>query len=179
MRKLIVTEFITVDGIAEHERLPNVVWNDAMQRFKEDELADSGAMLLGRVTYEIFAGHWPSETGDFADRFNALPKYVASASLKAVDWKPAELLEGPLPEAVARLKQQPGGNIYVHGSLSVARQLFGAGLVDRVRLLVYPGAAGQGKQLFPPDALVALELVSPAPLDNGVVAMEYATVANG
>ena len=102
MRELIVTEFITVDGIAEHERLPNVVWNDAMQRFKEDELADSGAMLLGRVTYEIFAGHWPSETGDFADRFNALPKYVASASLKAVDWKPAELLEGPLPEAVAR-----------------------------------------------------------------------------
>ena len=127
MRKLIVTEFITVDGIAEHERLPNVVWNDAMQRFKEDELADSGAMLLGRVTYEIFAGHWPSETGDFADRFNALPKYIASASLKAVDWKPAELLEGPLPEAVARLKQQPGGNIYVHGRLSVARQLFGAG----------------------------------------------------
>ncbi|MDX8525805.1 dihydrofolate reductase family protein [Mesorhizobium sp. MSK_1335] len=74
MRELIVTEFITVDGIAEHEKLPSVVWNDAMNKFKEDELADSGAMLLGRITYEIFAGHWPSETGDFAERFNALPK---------------------------------------------------------------------------------------------------------
>ncbi|SFQ16438.1 Dihydrofolate reductase [Mesorhizobium sp. NFR06] len=177
MRELIVTEFITVDGIAEHEQLPNVAWNDAMNKFKEDELADSGAMLLGRVTYEIFAGHWPSETGDFADRFNALPKYVASTSLETVDWEPAEILDGPLPEAVARLKQQAGGNIYVHGSLSVARQLLGAGLVDRVRLLVYPGAASRGKQLFPSDAPVALELVSAMPFDNGVVAMEYRPVA--
>ncbi|WP_245463279.1 MULTISPECIES: dihydrofolate reductase family protein [unclassified Mesorhizobium] len=148
-----------------------------MNKFKEDELADSGAMLFGRVTYEIFAGHWPLETGDFADRFNALPKYVASASLKTVDWKPAELLERPLPEAVARLKRQSGGNIYVHGSLSIARQLLGAGLIDRVRLLVYPRAAGQGKQLFPADGPVELDLVSAAPLDNGVVAMEYATAA--
>ena len=93
MRKLIVTEFISVDGIAEVEKLPGVTWNDEMKRFKEDELADSGAMLLGRTTYEIFAGSWPRETGDFADRFNALPKYVASTSLKALDWKPAELLK--------------------------------------------------------------------------------------
>ncbi|WP_287181062.1 dihydrofolate reductase family protein [Mesorhizobium sp.] len=92
MRKLFVTEFISVDGIAEVERLPGVTWND------EDELADSGAMLLGRTTYEIFAGSWPKETGDFADRFNALPKYVASTSLKALDWKPAELLKGALPK---------------------------------------------------------------------------------
>ncbi|MBZ9766719.1 dihydrofolate reductase family protein [Mesorhizobium sp. CA6] len=177
MRKLIVTEFIGIDDVAEHERLPNVAWNDEMQAFKEDELADSGAMLLGRVTYEIFAGHWPAEKGDFADRFNALPKYVASATLKAVDWHPAELLEGSLTDAVTRLKQQAGGNIYMHGSLSVARQLLGAGLVDRVRLLVYPGAAGRGKQLFPPDAPIALDLVSAAPLGNGVVAMEYRPVA--
>lgn len=105
MRKLIVTEFISVDGIAEVEKLPGVTWNDEMQRFKEDELADSGAMLLGRTTYEIFAGSWPDETGDFADRFNALPKYVASTSLKALDWKPAELLKSALPEAVRELKQ--------------------------------------------------------------------------
>ncbi|WP_287286123.1 dihydrofolate reductase family protein [Mesorhizobium sp.] len=123
MRKLIVTEFISVDGIAEVERLPGVTWNDEMQRFKEDELADSGAMLLGRTTYEIFAGSWPKETGDFADRFNALPKYVASTSLKALDWKPAELLKGALPQAVRQLKQGSGGNIYVHGSLSVAQEL--------------------------------------------------------
>ncbi|CAH2396479.1 hypothetical protein MES5069_1340017 [Mesorhizobium escarrei] len=106
MRKLVVTEFISVDGIAEVEKLPGMTWNDEMQRFKEDELADSGALLLGRTTYEIFAGSWPEETGDFADRFNALPKYVASTSLKALDSQPAELLTGALPEVVRELKQR-------------------------------------------------------------------------
>lgn len=115
MRKLILTEFISVDCIAEVEKLPGVAWNDEMNTFKEDELADSGAMLLGRTTYEIFAGSWPKQTGDFADRFNTLPKNVASTTLKDLDWKPAELLKGPLPEAVAKLKQTSGGNIYVHG----------------------------------------------------------------
>ena len=177
MRKLIVTEFISVDGIAEVEKLPKVTWNDEMNRFKEDELADSGAMLLGRTTYEIFAGSWPGETGDFADRFNALPKYVASTSLKALDWKPAELLTGSLPDAVRALKQGSGGNIYVHGSLSVAQELLRHGLVDRVRLLSYPGAVGQGKPLFPPGEQVPLELISAMPFSNGVVALEYAPVA--
>ena len=173
MRKLIVTEFISVDGIAEVEKLPSVTWNDEMNRFKEDELADSGAMLLGRTTYEIFAGSWPTETGDFAERFNALPKYVASTSLKALDWKPAELLEGPLPEAVRTLKQGSGGTIYVHGSLSIAQELLRHGLVDRVRLLLYPGAVGQGKALFPPGEKVELALISATPFSNGVVALEY------
>ncbi|MER9069590.1 dihydrofolate reductase family protein [Mesorhizobium sp. M0902] len=81
MPNLIVTEFISVDGIAEVEKLPGVTWNDETQKFKDDELADSGAMLLGRTTYEIFAVSWPKETGDFADRFNALLKYIASTSL--------------------------------------------------------------------------------------------------
>ncbi|RWX67219.1 dihydrofolate reductase [Mesorhizobium sp. M4B.F.Ca.ET.089.01.1.1] len=179
MRKLVVTEFISVDGIAEVEKLPNVTWNDEMNAFKEDELADSGAMLLGRTTYEIFAGSWPSETGDFAERFNALPKFVASTSLKELDWKPAQLLAGPLPEAVASLKQTNGGNIYVHGSLSIARQLLSHGLVDRLRLLVYPGAVGQGKPLFPSEEPVALELISAVPFSNGVVALEYAPGAKG
>ncbi|MER9926394.1 dihydrofolate reductase family protein [Mesorhizobium sp. M0048] len=174
MRKLIVTEFISVDGIAEVEKLPSVAWNDEMQKFKEDELADSGAMLLGRTTYEIFAGSWPKETGDFADRFNALPKYIASTSLQALDWQPAELLQGALPEAVRGLKQGSGGNIYVHGSLSVAQELLRNGLVDRIRLLSYPGAVGQGKLLFPPGAQLPLELISATQFSNGVVALEYA-----
>ncbi|MER9118696.1 dihydrofolate reductase family protein [Mesorhizobium sp. M0954] len=174
MRKLIITEFISVDGIAEVEKLPSVAWNDEMQKFKDDELADSGAMLLGRTTYEIFAGSWPKETGDFADRFNALPKYVASTSLQALDWQPAELLQGALPDAVRGLKQGSGGNIYVHGSLSVAQELLRHGLVDRIRLLSYPGAVGQGKLLFPPGAQLPLELISATQFSNGVVALEYA-----
>ncbi|MER8973209.1 MULTISPECIES: dihydrofolate reductase family protein [unclassified Mesorhizobium] len=174
MRKLIISEFISVDGIAEVEKLPSVAWNDEMQKFKDDELADSGAMLLGRTTYEIFAGSWPKETGDFADRFNALPKYVASTSLQALDWQPAELLQGALPDAVRGLKQGSGGNIYVHGSLSVAQELLRHGLVDRIRLLSYPGAVGQGKLLFPPGAQLPLELISATQFSNGVVALEYA-----
>ncbi|MER9526590.1 dihydrofolate reductase family protein [Mesorhizobium sp. M0292] len=171
---MIVTEFISVDGIAEVEKLPKVTWNDEMQRFKEDELSDSGAMLLGRTTYEIFAGLWPSETGDFADRFNALPKFVASTSLKTVDWKPVELLKGSLAEAVRDLKQGNGGNIYVHGSLSVAQELLRHGLVDRARLLSYPGSVGEGKKLFSTDMPVALEPISAMTFSNGVVALEYA-----
>jgi dihydrofolate reductase len=173
MRKLIVTAFISVDGISEVERLPSVTWNDEMNRFKEEELADSGAMLLGRKTYEIFAGSWPKETGDFAARFNALPKYVASTTLKEFDWKPAGLLTGALSEAVAKLKQGSGGNIYVHGSLSIAQQLLRHGLVDRIRLLSYPGAVGEGKPFFPPGERFALELVSATQFSNGVLALEY------
>ncbi|MER9214867.1 dihydrofolate reductase family protein [Mesorhizobium sp. M0663] len=100
MPNLIVTEFISVDGIAEIEKLPSVTWNDEMQEFKDDEVADSGAMLLGRTTYQIFAGSWPKETGDFADRFNALPKYVASTSLTP---------RGSLPRLMRSSWQPPSG----------------------------------------------------------------------
>jgi len=176
MRKVIVTEFISADGIAEVEKLTGVAWNAEMDRFKNDELADSGAMLLGRRTYQIFAGSWPQETGDFADRFNALPKYVASTTLKELDWMPAEVLQGPLPDAVRALKQGDGGNIYVHGSISVAQQLLTHGLVDRIRLLGYPVALGQGKPLFPPGEQHRLELISTARFANGILALEYAPV---
>nr|WP_292717269.1 dihydrofolate reductase family protein [Mesorhizobium sp.] len=105
-----------------------------------------------------------------------MPKYVASTSLKTLDWKPAELLKGPLPEAVRELKRGSGGNIYVHGSLSVAQALLRHGLVDRIRLLSHPGAVGQGKPLFPPGEKMPLELISATPFSNGVVALEYAPV---
>lgn len=173
MRKVIVTEFISADGIAEVEKLTGVAWNAEMDRFKEEELADSGAMLLGRVTFEIFAGSWPSETGDFADRFNALPKYVASTTLTKLGWKPAEKLQGPLPDAVRKLKQGTGGNIYVHGSISLAQQLLHHGLVDRIRLLSYPIVLGKGKPLFAPGERLKLELISATPFSNGIVALEY------
>src|SRR5580765_657457 len=176
MRQIIVTEFISVDGIADVEKLPPVTWNAEMDEFKNAELADSGGMLLGRATYEIFAGSWPQETGDFADRFNALPKYVAATTLRELDWKPAELLQDVLPQAVAQLKAGSGGNIYVHGSISVARQLLRHGLVDRIRLLTYPVILGQGEPFFAPGEQHRLELISAARFGNGVLAQEYATV---
>jgi dihydrofolate reductase len=176
MRKIIVTEFISADGIAEVEKLTHGGWNAEMDKFKDDELLDSGAMLLGRVTYEIFAGSWPSETGDAADRFNALPKFVVSTTLKKLDWQPAELLTGALPEAVKKLKQGSGGNIYVHGSLSVAQALLRHGLVDRIRLLSHPVAVGQGKPFFAPGEHHKLELISATRFSNGVLALEYMPV---
>lgn len=176
MRKVIVTEFISADGIAEIEKLTGTTWNAEMDRFKNDELADSGAMLLGRKTYQIFAGSWPKETGDFADRFNALPKYVASTTLTDLDWTPAEVLQGPLPDAVRTLKQGSGGNIYVHGSISVAQELLRHGLVDRIRLLGYPVALGQGRPFFASGERHRLELISAARFANGILALEYAPV---
>lgn len=174
MRKVIVTEFISADGIAEVDKLTGVAWNAEMDKFKEDELADSGGVLLGRATYQIFAASWPAETGDFADRFNALPKYVASTTLTELDWKPAAKLEGPLPAAVRQLKESSGGNIYVHGSISLAQQLLHHGLVDRIRLLSYPLVVGQGKPFFAPGERQKLELISAVPFSNGIVALEYA-----
>lgn len=173
MRKLVITEFISADGVAEVEKLTGVDWNDEMQAFKDEELADGGAMLIGRATYEIFVGHWPKQTGEFADRFNGLHKYVVSSTLQSVDWPPAQLIKGPLADAVRALKAGDGGAIYVHGSLDVAGQLLQHGLVDRVRLLVYPLSLGEGKRLFPAGA-TPLDLVSARPFENGVVALEYA-----
>jgi dihydrofolate reductase len=158
--------------VAEVEKLKGVAWNEEMQAFKDEELADSGAMLLGRTTYEIFAAHWPKETGAFADRFNGLQKYVASKTLKTVDWSPATLIDRPLPDAVRALKAGKGGNIYVHGSLTLAQQLLTLGLVDRGRLLVYPVALGDGKRLFGDNQ--GLDLISTARFANGVVALQYA-----
>jgi len=173
MRKLIITEFISADGIAEVEKLKGVAWNDEMQAFKDEELADSGAMLIGRKTYDIFAGHWPKETGAFADRFNGLRKYVVSNTLRDVAWAPSEVLKGDLAQAVTELKQGDGGNIYVHGSLNLAQQLLALGLVDRVRLLSHPLTLGEGKRLFPAGEL-QFRLISSKPFANGVVALEYA-----
>ena len=176
MRKLIVTEFISVDGIAEVEKLPGVTWNDEMNRFKEDELADSGAMLLGRTTYEIFAGSWPSETGDFADRFNALPKYVASTSLKALDWKPAELLTGPLAgrgaDAEARQRRQ-----HLCAWQPQRRAGIAAPRPGRPRQAAeLPRRRRPGQAAVPARRTVPLELISATPFSNGVVALEYAPV---
>lgn len=173
MRQIIVTEFISADGFAEVDKLPSVTWNSEMDQFKNEELADSGAMLLGRATYQIFASHWPNEAGAFAERFNALPKYVASKTLKELDWRPAELLAGKLPDAAKKLKEGSGGNIYVHGSISVAHELMRHELVDRIRLLSYPVALGQGKPLFAPGEQHKLELISATRFGNGVLALEY------
>jgi dihydrofolate reductase len=185
MRNVVVTEFITLDGVfedpggseqTEHGGWSFKFWSDESGKYKSDELVASDAMLLGRVTYEGFAAAWPEMTDEsgFADRMNGLPKYVASRTLDKLEWQNSHLIEGDVVEAVSALKQQDGQNILVHGSGELANTLLRAGLVDELRFLVSPIVLGSGRRFFeegsPPKVMELAEAVS---LDTGVLALTY------
>jgi class 3 adenylate cyclase/dihydrofolate reductase len=157
---LIATEFVTLDGIMEapgHEEHPDGKnsWalqhaTEDMQRFKIEEVFAVDALLLGRVTYQIWAAFWPSAPRDegFADRMNTLPKYVVSKSLRNVEWSNSTLLSGDVAEEVSNLKRQPGGDILLSGSADLVNTLMDHDLIDEYRLAVYPVVLGSGKHLF-------------------------------
>ena len=112
MGKIVVTEFMSLDGVIDEPQTWSFpYWNDEIAQYKTDELFASGAQLLGRVTYEGFAAAWPSRTGAFADRMNELPKYVVSTTLAAASWNNSHLINGDVAHAVSQLKQQPGQDI--------------------------------------------------------------------
>jgi dihydrofolate reductase len=117
-------------------------------QFKMDETRDSAALLLGRVTYEGFASAWPSQTGDFADMFNSMPKYVVSSTLENTAWNNSTVLKGDAVKEVTKLKQKVDGNIVVHGSAQLAQTLLANDLVDELRLMVFPVILGSGKRFF-------------------------------
>jgi dihydrofolate reductase len=185
VRKLVVTEFITVDGVVEDpggsEGFERGAWafefdrGDDGNKFKLDELVESEAQLLGRVTYEGFAAAWPSRTGEFADKLNKSPKYVVSSTLENPSWENTTVISGDVAEQVSKLKQQPGGSILVAGSVQLVRTLLDHGLVDELRLMVFPVVLGKGKRLFD-DGLgkSALQLVESRPVGpDGVVVLVY------
>jgi dihydrofolate reductase len=160
MRKVIAAEYMTVDGVMtdpggageiEHGGWSNPYFNDELANYQSDQLFASDALLLGRVTFEGFAAAWPSmeETeGEFAVRMNALPKFVASRSLREpLEWN-AVLLKGDLAEEVATLKEQPGQNLLIYGSGELVNTLHPHGLIDEYRLMVFPVTLGMGKHLF-------------------------------
>ena len=141
MRNVVVTEFITLDGVfedpggaekTEHGGWSFKFWSEDSGKFKYDELVASDAMLLGRVTYQGFAAAWPEMTDEagFADRMNSLPKYVASRTLDKLEWQNSHLIEGDVVDAVSALKQQEGQNILVGGSGQLANVLLRADVVD-------------------------------------------------
>ena len=121
---------------------------DEGPKFKLDETRASEALLLGRVTYEGFAEAWPSRDGEFADKFNSMPKYVVSSTLTKADWNNSTVLRGDLAEEIAKLKQEHDGDIVVHGSASLVRALLEHDLVDELRLMVFPVVLGDGLRLF-------------------------------
>jgi dihydrofolate reductase len=158
MGRIVVTEYISIDGVIEapggDEDYEHVNWvfeferGEEGQKFKDDETLGSEALLLGRITYEGFAPAWPTMEGEIADKFNAMPKYVISKTLVDPDWNNTTVLHGDVIEEAAALKQRVNGDIVVHGSAQLARALFAAGLVDELRLMVFPLVLGSGKKLF-------------------------------
>ena len=158
MAKLVVTEFVTLDGVIEDpggaEGLDRGGWAFQFERgpegdqFKLDETLASSALLLGRVTYEGFAAAWPSREGEFADKFNTMPKYVVSSTLVDPEWNNSHVLRGDVEDEVANLKQAEDGDVVVHGSARLVQALVDAGLVDELRLMVFPVVLGAGKRLF-------------------------------
>jgi dihydrofolate reductase len=156
--RIVVTEFVSLDGVVEDpggaEDFKYGGWSfeisrgDEGDKFKLDETMASDALLLGRVTYEGFADAWPSRDGEFADKFNSMPKYVVSSTLKDPTWTNSTVLSGDVAAEVAKLKQQVDGDIVVHGSVQLVQALIDHDLVDELRLMVYPVVLGGGKRLF-------------------------------
>lgn len=161
MRTLIVTEFVTLDGRIEapggepthaHSGWTMAFGGEAMYGFKLQETLEAESLLLGRVTFEGFSEAWPGRDGPFAEKMNAMPKHVASTTLRGpLGWN-ATLLEGDLPSAVGRLKDGGGGPILVAGSGTLVHSLLGHRLVDELRLLTFPVTIGSGLSLFPETA---------------------------
>jgi dihydrofolate reductase len=176
MRKVVVSMFMTLDGVIEapHEwSFP--FWTDEIGEFKHAELFASDALLLGRVTYQGFAAAWPSRTDEqgFADRMNSLPKYVVSTTLEKPEWNNSTLIKANVAEAIAKLKQQPGQDIVIHGSNTLVRALMPHHLIDEYRLLVYPIVLGSGKRLFRDGSKATLKLVETKTFGSGVVLLRY------
>lgn len=172
MRKVIVTEFLTLDGVYENSTPWQKGYDPDDGQFKYDELFESGALLLGRVTYEGFARYWPTATGDFAERMNRLPKFVATTTLTSLEWN-AAALGGDVVAAVEALKQQEGGNLLVYGSGTLVQTLLRYGLVDELRLMVYPLVLGSGKRLFSGGDRLPLNLTATRDLGSGVLLLTY------
>jgi dihydrofolate reductase len=158
VRKLVVSQFITLDGVMEDpggaEGFERGGWAFQFERgsegdkFKLDEVMAADALLLGRVTYEGFAAAWPSRTGDFADKFNNMPKYVVSTTLENPEWNNSTVIRDNVAEEVSKLKQEDGGDILVNGSGRLVDALVEHDLVDEYRLMVFPVVLGAGKRLF-------------------------------
>ena len=184
MGKLIVSEFITLDGVieapggddslGERSGWSMPYFNEETAKFKLADLRESDALLMGRVTYQIHAAAWPSETDEFADLMNGLPKYVVSTTLETVEWNNSRLIRGNIPDEVKKLKQAIQRTILIEGGSDLANALMRRDLIDEYRLLVHPVVVGQGKRLFQEGGpMQALKLIEATSFSTGVVALTY------
>ena len=177
MGKIVNSTFVSLDGVINHMDRWHFDFVDAeTNAFALQQLRESDALLMGRHTYEVYAGSWPGRDGDVADRINAMTKYVASNTLKTAAWANSTVLDGDLIEAVTKLKQDPGQDILMHGYGPVAKTLVRHGLLDELFLWVHPMLAGVGAS---DDLLLSqglnrrLTLLDVQRLSSGVVILSY------
>ena len=184
MGRIVVTEFVSLDGVMEDpggaEHFKHGGWTFKIpqgedgSKFKLDETRDSEALLLGRVTYQGFAAAWPSVEGEFGDKFNNMPKYVVSSTLGKAEWNNSTVLKGDVVKEVSKLRQKPGGDIVVHGSAKLVQTLLANDLIDELRLMVFPVVLGSGKRLFGDASdMKRLHLTDSKTVGDGVLILIY------
>ncbi len=186
MRKIVVTEFLSLDGVFEapgpdgsefkYEGWTFAYHDDEAMKFKNDELMAADVQLLGRITYDGFARAWPKMdgTGEFGEKMNGMRKYVVSKTLKKADWENSQIINDNIAEEIKKLKEEEGtGDILVAGSGQLVRFLMEHNLVDQFNLLVYPVVLGEGKRLFDSVKKSDLQLVKSKPFSSGVVLLQY------
>jgi dihydrofolate reductase len=188
MRRLIAVTQMTLDGVMQAPGGPEEdptggfelggwsvgYFDDVLGEQVGEAMTKPFDLVLGRKTYEIFAAHWPFDEGPIADRLNAATKYVASRTLRSVDWSNSKLIEGEVATAVSRLKEQDGPELQVLGSSELLQTLLANGLVDELRLWIFPVVAGSGKRLFGDGATPGgLRLVSSGTSTSGVIMATY------
>lgn len=187
MRKLIVSEFMTLDGVIEapggEPSHPHTNWaGDALSEAeianRYREILECDSLLLGRVTYESFAGAWPTYEGPFADKMNGMPKHVVSSTLTNPEWNNTSVISGDIWSQIQALKGGEGGPILVTGSKTLVHALFERGLVDELRAMIFPVILGSGFKLFPESpAKIGLTMTDAVIFPSGIAAITYAVGA--
>lgn len=186
MRKVIVSEFVSLDGVMEgpgpddpfkYAGWTTAYFNPEIAKFKQDELFAADALLLGRVTYEGFSKAWPERKDEagFADRINSIPKYVASTTLQKAEWNTSAIIKDNISEEISNLKRQNGKDILIAGSSVLVQTLIENNLIDEFSLLVYPVVLGTGKRLFKDGINTKLKLLETKKFSE-VVLLRYQTI---
>jgi dihydrofolate reductase len=184
MGKIVVSQFVSVDGVIEDpvgmEGLGRGAWTSRFdsgpegEKLKIDEMVGSEALLLGRTTYDGYVAAWPSRGGEYADKINSMPKYVVSTTLESPKWDNTTVIGGDVAAEVARLKQETEGDILVHGSAQLTHALMEHELIDRWDLMTFPIVVGAGKRCFgDPGQAAVLRLVRCEAVGDGVTILSY------
>ena len=174
MRKVKLAMYVSLDGVVEEPAWTMPFWDDQLSDLQNDYLRSSDALLLGRVTYQGFAASWPTmeDTGDFGEKMNTMPKFVASRTLQDAEWN-ASIIQGEPAAAVAALKDESGQDLLIYGSGQLVDELTQHNLIDEYRLMIHPVVVGSGKRLFTDAAPITLQLAETITTETGVVVATY------